>query len=248
MPVQDYRYIIVGGGLAGGSAVDGIREIDKDGPILLVAEEASLPYNRPPLSKDLWLGKGKVADIFVHDEEFYRTNGVDLALANSVSAIEPAAHTVRLADGRAYGYQKLLLATGGAPKRLSVPGGDLPDLIHYRTLADFTSLHGRCEAGLSAVVIGGGFIGSEMAAALNSNQLLVTMIFPEPYLVQRVFPEGLGRALQGQFRERGVDVLAEDAPVSIEKTVDGFVTTTRNSNRIASDFVIVGAASPPVWS
>jgi NADPH-dependent 2,4-dienoyl-CoA reductase/sulfur reductase-like enzyme len=245
MAVQGYRYILVGGGLAGASAIDGIREVDKDGSILLLAAEASLPYNRPPLSKGLWLGKEQVSDIFVHDEAFYESQKVDLGLGASVSGIDPAGSAVHLADGRSFVYEKLLLATGGAPRKLSIPGADLPGLFYYRTLGDFGSLRGQSGKGKSAVVIGGGFIGSEMAAALNVNGVDVTMVFPDPYLVHRVFPEGLGRAIQDQYRTRGVKVLSGDAPTSIEKPGEGFVTHTRNGESLPSDLVVVGIGIAP---
>ncbi|HEY3412726.1 MAG TPA: FAD/NAD(P)-binding oxidoreductase [Armatimonadota bacterium] len=245
MTAMNYRYILVGGGLAGASAVDGIREVDKDGSILLLAAEAALPYNRPPLSKGLWLGKEQVSDIFVHDEAFYQGQGVDMALGTAVSGIDPAGSAVHLADGRTFSYGKLLLATGGAPRKLSIPGGDLPGLSHYRTLGDYGSMRAQAGAGKSAVVIGGGFIGSEMAAALNENAVDVTMVFPEANLVQRVFPEGLGRAIQGHFRASGVRVLAGDAPASIEKSGEGFVTHTRNGENLPSDIVVVGIGIAP---
>src|SRR5512138_2325388 len=113
MADQAFAYIIVGGGLAGASAVEGIRERDAKGPILLIGSEKHLPYDRPPLSKKLWFGKKKVEDIFLHDQVFYDRNGVVLSLGVTVTSIDPRARKVAVSDGKTYAYQKLLLATGG---------------------------------------------------------------------------------------------------------------------------------------
>ncbi len=120
-----YRYIIVGGGLAGGSAVEGIRELDNDGAILLMTAENHKPYHRPPLTKQLWFKKKEVNDIFLHDAQWYSERGVDLLFETRAVRLDPSAHTLTDNTGRTYGYEKLLLATGGYPRRLSIPGGDL---------------------------------------------------------------------------------------------------------------------------
>lgn len=245
MAKESYKYVIIGGGMAGASAVEGIREKDEGGSVLLVSSEPSLPYNRPPLTKGLWFGKEKVADIFAHDEAFYRDRNVDLALGTTASGVDTSAGTVILGDDRRVGYGTLLLATGGAPRSLPIPGGDLPGVLYYRTLKDFEALHTRATKGTSAVVIGGGFIGSEIAAALNVNGVGVTMLFPEEYVVHRVFPEGLGRAIQGQFRERGVRVLTGDTPTAIEADGSGYVTRTRGGESLKSDVVIIGIGITP---
>src|SRR3989304_6309140 len=115
MAKRIYDYVIVGGGLAGASAVTGIRERDSAGSILLIGEERHLPYDRPPLSKKLWLGKKKVEDIFIHGREFYDDNAVTLALGMKVAKIEPGDKTLIIANGERHGFGKLLLATGCAP-------------------------------------------------------------------------------------------------------------------------------------
>jgi len=264
MASEDYRYIIVGGGLAGAAAVEGIREIDGEGRILLVSSEKHLPYDRPPLSKKLWLGKKKVEDIFIHDQAFYAANWTDLALGATVAGIDPTAKRATDDGGHACSYDKLLLATGGVPRTLQglSPNGDCPlpggysprrdsprpaldGIRYYRYLDDYLAVRQAAAEGKSAVIIGGGFIGSEMAAALNLNQLDVTMVFPDAYLVSRVFPESLGRALQEQFIARGVTMLSGDRPVSLERRGDKFVTRTHNGQTVESDIVIAGIGIVP---
>lgn len=242
---KQFSYIVVGGGLAAASAIQGIRDLNKSDPILLLGREKDLPYDRPPLSKKLWLGKKKVEDIFVHDQEYYRDLGVESKCGVEVVAVDPSKKEIRDSEGKSYPFAKLLLATGGVPRRLNIPGGELDGIYYYRCLDDYRKLRAEVSAGKTAVVIGGGFIGSEMAAALNANQVDVTMIFPDPYLVRRVFPESLGRAIQNEYNKRGVRVLAEDAPISFERNKDRFITRTRNGQRIESDIVIVGVGIQP---
>ena len=245
MAQQSYNYIIAGAGLAGASAVEGIRERDTRGSILLVGADPQRPYNRPPLTKGLWTGKEKPDTIFVHDLGFYQQHNVELALDTEIATLDSSAKVARERTGRNFGYSKLLLATGGQPRRLSIPGGDLDGICYFRTYADYVRLRAAADKGKSAVVIGGGFIGSELAAALNMVGREVTMVLPEPYLVNRVFPEPLGRAIQQSYLDRGVRVLTNDRPMSIERAGARFAVRTQNGARIETDIVVVGIGIAP---
>ncbi len=245
MADRTYTYVIIGGGLAGASAVEGIRERDRDGAILLIGGEKHLPYDRPPLSKKLWFGKKKVEDIFLHDQNFYNQSGVTVLQGVTVTAIDQKLKTVATDAGAQYGYEKLLIATGGVPRTLPIPGGDLEGICYYRYLDDYLRLRRELPEGKSAVVIGGGFIGSEMAAALALNKISVTMIFPDQYLVNRVFPEFLGRALMKQFIARGIKVLTGEKPAAFTKKGARIVTRTASGKDIESDMVIAGVGIAP---
>lgn len=245
MPDQSYRYLIVGAGLAGASAVEGIRELDPTAPIVLIGAEPDLPYNRPPLSKGLWTGKEKLEAIFVHDRKFYEDHSVTLALGSAVTRLDSQNHTLSDSRGQTYRYEKLLLATGGAPRRLAIPGGDLEGISYFRTLADFRFLHGQAAPGRSAVVIGGGFIGSEIAAAMSMNKLNVTMVFPDQHLCARVFPESLGKAMVQMYQSKGVTILSGDAPTAIERQGNQFLIQTRAGQQIRSDLLAVGIGIAP---
>lgn len=245
MTEQSFSYVIVGAGLAGASAVEGIREVDQRGSILLIGAEQDKPYDRPPLSKQLWAGAKSVDEIFLHDEQFYTKHGVELRLGLEVTRIDADGHTVHDSQGAAHRYKRLLLATGGTPKRLRIPGGDLDGIIYFRSLPDYRLLRANATVGKSALVIGGGFIGSEIAAALRTNGLSVTMSFPSRWLVSRVFPEALGRSLTDHYRARGIDVLTEDAPESIQRIGDGYLTRTRTGRKIRSDLIVVGIGIAP---
>ncbi|MBI5437202.1 MAG: FAD-dependent oxidoreductase [Nitrosomonadales bacterium] len=240
-----YDYVIVGGGLAGASAVQGIRELDAAGRILLVGEENHLPYDRPPLSKKLWFGKKKVEEIFLHDRAFYDQHAVTLALGAKAARLDPAEKTITAASGKTYGYGKLLLATGCKSRTLPIPGGDLDGICYFRGLDDYLRTRSVAAEGRSAVVIGGGFIGSELAAALNICKLHVTMIFPGALLCDRVLPDYLGRAVQQRYAEKGVRILASDKPVSFGRNGGKFITRTEKGETIESDIVIVGVGVIP---
>ncbi|MGD0766362.1 MAG: FAD-dependent oxidoreductase [Dehalococcoidia bacterium] len=245
MEAQEYAYVIIGGGLTGSAAVDGIREVDGSRPILLIGGENHLPYDRPPLSKKLWFGQKTLEQIFVHDRDYYESNGVALSLGTRVETLDAAAKTIVDDSGREYRYEKLLLATGGVPRSLPFPGANLEGICYYRYLDDYLRIRGEATDGKKALVVGGGFIGSELTAALTSKGVDVTMIFPTPYICDRVFPPYLGKAIQKYYREHGVTVLNGDAPVSFSRAAGRYLTETQAGRQIHSDIVIVGIGIVP---
>jgi 3-phenylpropionate/trans-cinnamate dioxygenase ferredoxin reductase subunit len=246
VPEHTYTYVIVGGGLAGASAAQEIRERDKNGSMLMIGNEKHLPYDRPPLSKKLWFGQKKVEEIFVHDQKFYDQNRIRLLLGSKVVSVDATHKMINDDQGKRLQYEKLLLATGGIPKALPIPGGNLEGICYYRYLDDYLRMRSEAKEGKTALVVGGGFIGSEIAAALNINKVDVTMIFPEPYLVQRVFPDYLGQALQKHYIQKGVKILNRDKPVSFTRKAGRFLTLTNSGKQIESDILILGVGILPM--
>jgi NADPH-dependent 2,4-dienoyl-CoA reductase/sulfur reductase-like enzyme len=202
------RYLIVGGGMTGDAATKGIREHDADGSIVLVGAEADPPYKRPPLTKDLWKG-GDEAKIWRGTGE----RGVDLRLGRSIVALDIDAHRATDDTGEEYEYEKVLLATGGTPRRL---GGDDAQVIYYRTLADYRRVRELADGGASFAVIGGGFIGSELAASLVANGSRVTMVFPEAGICARLLPAALSAYVTEYYREKGVEVRTGERVESVD--------------------------------
>lgn len=245
MNPKKFKYVVVGAGLAGCWAIDGIRTLDKTGSILLIGDEKHLPYDRPPLSKKLWFGKKKVEEIFVRPQQYFADNRADIVLNTTVTALDAKSKTVTCGDGSVYQYEKLLLATGGRPRRLDIEGGDIDGIYYYRYLDDFVKLHAEVRDGMKALVIGGGFIGSEMAAALNINKVEVTMLFPEAYLAEQVFPKPLGNAICEDYVQRGVKIVSQDLPVSIARQGANLVTRTQNGLEINSNVIIAGIGIKP---
>lgn len=206
MPV--YRYLIVGGGMTAASAIRGIRDVEPQAEIGLVGAEPDPPYNRPPLSKDLWKGKA--------EKSIWRKvagAGLTTHLGRRVVSLDPAARQATDDQGTVYSFGKCLLATGGTPRRLPF-GGD--DVIYYRTVADYRRLRALADRGEAFAVVGGGFIGSEVAAALALNGKRVTLVFPDEGIGSRVFPGELARHLVDYYREKGVEVLAGSTVVGVQ--------------------------------
>lgn len=245
MPEQAFRYVIAGGGLAGASAVLGIRESDPSGTIALIGQEDHLPYDRPPLTKKLWFGKKTVEEIFVKDRDFYDRSGVTLVLGSRVVGLDPAGGMASDSLGRSYRFEKLLLATGGVPRRLAVPGADLEGIYYYRTLDDYQRLRAEAGEGRKAVIIGGGFIGSELAAALTLQRVAVTMVFLDPHVCSRVFPESLAKAIERLFVSRGITLHSGDKPSAVERTSKGFRVRTAGGRTLEADIVVVGTGIRP---
>jgi 3-phenylpropionate/trans-cinnamate dioxygenase ferredoxin reductase component len=246
MSIRTYQHVIVGAGLAGVSAIEGIRERDPSGTILLIGAESHAPYDRPPLSKKLWTGKKTVADIALHPAQWYAGHGVESALGSRVLDLDAARHTLLLdQDHRMVRYGKLLLATGGIPRTLNLPGSDLPEIFTYRTLDDYNAIRGLARPGTSAVIIGSGFIGAEMAAALSLNRVEITMVYPENHLIPKVFPASLGRAVQDVYMAKGIRILRGQHPAAFEKEGDRIVTATDLGATIRSHFVIAGIGVNP---
>ena len=241
-----YKYIVVGGGLTGANAVAGIRELDKEGSILFVGAEIFIPYDRPPLTKKLWFGQKKVQDIFVQDEQFYIDNHIDVKFGTRIYGLDSFAKVASDNQGNSYQYEKLLLATGGIPRTMTVPGSDVAGICYYRYLPDYLRIREKATPGATAVVVGGGFIGSEISAALNINQVEVTLVQREDYLVSRVFPEELGRAIQERYEAKGVKILSRDSAATFEKQGEKFITTTQAGQRLESDILIVGVGIIPM--
>jgi 3-phenylpropionate/trans-cinnamate dioxygenase ferredoxin reductase component len=230
---MDTKYLIVGGGMTADAAVKGIREHDGDGSIVLVGSEPHPPYKRPPLTKGLWSG-GDEAKIWKHTEDA----GAEVILGRRIVALDLDKARATDDAGDEYGYEKLLLATGGTPRRL---GGADEQVIYYRTLDDFRKLKQITEGGAHVVVIGGGFIGSELAASLASAGAKVTMVFPEAGVTARVLPDGLARFVTDYFRSKGVEMLSEETVASI----DGTTVRTGSGRTLEADAVVAGLGIVP---
>jgi 3-phenylpropionate/trans-cinnamate dioxygenase ferredoxin reductase component len=231
------QYLIAGCGMTADAACKGIRDFDLDGAITVVADEPHPPYARPPLSKALWKG----------DEEstIWRGTadlGVELRLGRTIVALDLEARRATDDRGETYAYERLLLATGGRPRRLPF-GGD--EVIYFRTLDDYRRLRALADEEARFVVIGGGFIGSEIAAALAMNARSVTMVFPEPGIGARIFPADLSAFVTDYYRERGVEVLAGASVTAIERDGDKVRLATGDGRTLEADAVVAGLGIEP---
>ena len=228
-----YRYLIVGGGMTGDSACRGIRDHDTAGTIGMFGAEAHEPYVRPPLTKGLWSGKEE-ASIFRGTPAL----GVDVHVGRRAVSLDFDARTATDDTGESHSYEKLLLATGGVPRQLP---GDASDVIYFRTLDDYRRLRGLAGDGVRVAVIGGGFIGSEIAAALATNGCTVTMVFPGLGIGARLFPPKLSAFVNDYYREKGVTVLAEETV----ETVSSGTVTTKQGTVVEADAIVAGLGIVP---
>jgi NADPH-dependent 2,4-dienoyl-CoA reductase/sulfur reductase-like enzyme len=235
--VPDFRYLIVGGGMTGDAACRGIRDHDASGSIGLVSDEPDPPYSRPPLSKKLWQG-GDESSVCRGTADL----GVELVLDRRVVSLDLEGHTAVDEQGERYGYGKLLLATGGRPRRL-------PDaaegVVYFRTLGDYRRVRSLSDAGASFVVLGGGFIGSEVAAALNMEGRSVTMAFPEDGIAARVFPDDMSESVNELYREKGVKVLPNELVGAVDREGETFVVRLESGRALEADVVVAGFGIEP---
>ena len=234
--MKHYKYLIIGGGLTGDAATRGIRELDEEGSIGLISMEPDPPYMRPNLSKGLWKGR-PVEKIWRKTEE----RG-ELILGRKATKLDPGKKTVQDDKGDEYTYEKLLIATGGSPIHLPFDDGNI---IYFRDFQDYQRLRKLAEEKEHFVVIGGGFIGSEIAAALTMVGAKVTMIFLEDAIGGLVFPSDLAYYLNDYYREKGVDVVPNDSVISVEKEGERFVVKTKSGRSIETDSVVAGIGIRP---
>jgi 3-phenylpropionate/trans-cinnamate dioxygenase ferredoxin reductase component len=235
--MKHHKYLIVGGGMAADSAVHGIRKIDPNGAIAMICEERHPPYDRPPLTKALW--KGSPYESISRNE-----HGLNVAihLGKKIVALDAKKKMATDDVGNIYTYEKLLLATGGRPRRF-------PDfnsnIIYFRTADDYRKLRELSERGLDFIVIGGGFIGSEIAAALAMNNKRVTMVFPENGLGARVYPAPLVEFLNSYYRENGITLHTSQTVKSVRTEGEKTIVTIGDGTELSADGVVAGLGIQP---
>jgi len=235
--MKHFKYLIIGGGLAGDAATKGIRELDPDGTIGMISMEPDPPYMRPNLSKGLWKGR-PVEKIWRKTQE----RGTELHLSCRVTQIDAQNKLVRDMDNGEYAYDKLLLALGGTPNHLPFGEGSI---IYFRTFQDYQQLRTLTEKGHRFLVIGGSFIGSEIAAALTMVGQQVTMVFPEIAISEHAFPKDLSKFVNEYYRLNGVEVLSGESVVSVQKEGDHIVAHTGSGRAIEVDGVVAGIGIHP---
>ncbi|MEU3298954.1 FAD-dependent oxidoreductase [Streptomyces sp. NPDC006678] len=239
-------FVVVGGGLAAGKAVEALREHGHRGPLLIIGNEQERPYIRPPLSKGYLLGKEERDSIFVHPEDWYSEHEVDLLLGTSVKAVDARAKEVELDDGRRVPYAKLLLATGSSPRPLSVPGADLENVLYLRRVEQSERLKEVFTKGAKIVVIGDGWIGLETAAAARMAGAEVTVLGHSELPLLKVLGREAAEPFAGLHKDHGVVLRPHTQVESITGTdgrVDG--VTLADGTHLAADAVVVGIGITP---
>jgi NADPH-dependent 2,4-dienoyl-CoA reductase/sulfur reductase-like enzyme len=235
--MKEFKYLIVGGGMAGDAATQGIRELDSAGTIGLVGAEPDTPYDRPPLSKKLWFG-----DPFESIWRQTASRHVELFLGRRVLSIAADGKTVTDDQGTEYHYDKLLLATGGS-LRLFEFGQGL--ITYYRTVEDYRRLRQQTETEQRFAVIGGGFIGSEMAAALATVKKQVVLVMPDQGICSRVFPAELSGFVTEFFRQKGVEVRSGETVTGVRENGGRLVLALKSGAELEADAAVAGIGITP---
>jgi NADPH-dependent 2,4-dienoyl-CoA reductase/sulfur reductase-like enzyme len=235
--MPDFKYLIIGGGMAANAAVQGIRSLDPSGSLGLLSTEPDPPYKRPPLSKGLWKGK-PLEGIWLGTPD----QRVELHLGQTAVQLDPADKLVRDDRGTEYHYGKLLLATGGTPRRLAQDGDRV---IYFREVADYRKLRALADTAERFVIIGGGFIGSELAAALTMVGRRVTVIFPEVGIGSRLFPAELSTFLNEYYRGKGVEVLAGETIAEVGTVAGSIRVLTQSGKSLPAEAVVAGLGIVP---
>ncbi len=243
MPSMAIDYLIIGGGLAAAAAAEAIRAGGGGGRVVIVTDDHELPYHRPPLSKEYLRGDQNRSEVFFQPPEWYTEHGIEVMTETRVTALDPNAHAVTLDDGRTLEYKTLLLATGGSPRQLEIPGADLEGVHYLRWLDDSDALRTAAARAKHAAVIGGGFIGVEVAAALAHYKVDTTVIVKDATIWASFMPEKIARFFQQTLEDHGVKFVTGDEAVRILPALGsqraGSVAT-KHGHTIGADLVVAG--------
>ena len=243
--MKQYRYVIVGGGVAGASAIQGIRTHDPEGSILLLSRENHAPYRRPLLSRDLWFRTQDHADLSYFNDAYYREKNVELQLRRDIVELMPERKLLLDDRGAEYGYEKLLLATGVRPRVFDVPGSDHPEIHYFRSLEDYLALERRIAQVDHVLVIGDDFLALELAAAIRHHGREVALVVGHDYPMQRTLPRDVGNLLAAQCREAGIDLISNETIVEFQDRGGLLLARTHNGNSITTQTSIVALGAEP---
>ncbi len=239
------RIVIIGASLSGATAAGELRDRGFDGEIHLIGEEAQQPYNRPPLSKGYLRGQERFEDQLVYPPAYYAERDITRRLGRRATQIDARRKIVRLADGEEVPYDRLLVATGGRNRALTVPGADLQGVFQLRTVEDCDRIRAVAKAGRQAVVIGLGFIGSEVTASLRQLGVGVAAIEGSPAPLARVLGNEVGAVLAGIHRDKSVELLLEDSVAAIEGAGRVERVRTKKGRVLDCDMVVAGIGISP---
>ena len=238
-------FAVVGAGLAGAKAAETLRAEGFDGRLLLFGDEAERPYERPPLSKAYLRGETDRESVYVHEEGFYAANGIELRTSTSVRSIAPTGRQLELASGEQITYERLLLATGAAPRRLRLPGAELDGVRYLRTRRDADALAAAAADAEHVVVVGTGWIGSEAAASIRQLGRQVTLLGPDPAPLARVLGPEVAAVYRDLHADHGVRLLLETRVAGFRGHGRVEAVVTDDGRTIDCDLVLVGAGASP---
>jgi NADPH-dependent 2,4-dienoyl-CoA reductase/sulfur reductase-like enzyme len=243
--MKSTKYLLIGGGLASGQAAKQLRESDPHSPITLVGQEPYVPYDRPPLSKEFLRGEKSREALLFDPEQYYRDHAIELVLGVAVLELNLTSKTALLDNGEAIAFEKALIATGGHPVRLSLPGADLAGVHYLRTLDDSEAISGQGTQGKRAVIIGAGFIGMEVAASLTKKGVKVTVIEAQPHIWARFADATLAGFFQDYCVQKGVTFHTSELVTEIRGEGRASSVRTKSGKEVPCDLVCIGVGIVP---
>jgi len=238
--------VIVGAGHAAGQAAASLRQEGYEGEIVIIGDEPYVPYQRPPLSKQYLAGEQGLDRVYLRPEKFYQDKAITVRTGERVTAVDPDAHSVTLAGGETLVYDKLLLATGGRPRRLAIDGSELAGIHYLRTIEDVDAIRAEMRPGRRLVIVGGGYIGLEVAAVGIEAGLEVHVLEMEERILKRVTTEDMSAYYHQLHESRGVRLHVDTRVTGFDGDAEGRVTAVRyDGGEIPADVVIVGIGIIP---
>jgi 3-phenylpropionate/trans-cinnamate dioxygenase ferredoxin reductase component len=238
--------VIVGGGKAGARACVALRENGFEGAVTLISDEQHAPYDRPPLSKSIITEEGEQSPPFLTDEPLLASINVTFIKGNGAKSIDRAAKRVMLADGSMIAYDKLLIAVGALPRRLTLPGADQPHLLYLRSFEDSLAIRHHMERSGHAIIIGGGFIGLEIAASAKKRGLDVTVIEGLPRVLSRGVPEEIAAMITARHEAEGTRIVCGASIEKFETREESVEVSLKDGTSVRGDFAVIGIGAVPV--
>lgn len=236
-----YKYIVIGGGMAGANAAIEIRKHDPEGSLLIVTREADKPYHRPPLSKEFWTQPNYPKESIYYD--LINDKSIDFLTETTVKRIDADSQAIEIENGEVYQYDKLLYALGGDPKWIDGPESER--VLAIRTLEDYRALRRLADKGSKVIIVGGGWIGAELAASLKVNDLDVTLIYPNEILNEKRLPLMLAKKFQQRFIELGVELINNAYADSYRVEGNQVHLKLKDGREFTADTLILGIGVQP---
>ncbi len=241
------KYIILGGGMvAGYAAKELVKQGLGPGELTIISADDALPYERPPLSKGFLAGKDKEADILINAQEWYAQQKIGINLKTLVQDVDLKKRSLRTSSGESFGFENLLIATGARARKLDSPGNDLHNVFYLRSLDDSRNIRDNAASARRAAVIGGGFIGMEVASVLAQKDIETTLIVREDRVWSRVFTPTMSKFFEQYYASRGVRILKEETVVRLEGKERVNAVALSSGTQVTCDMVIAGVGAAPV--
>ena len=239
------KFVILGGGVAGNAAAQAMRESGFKGNILMISQENRLPYDRPNLSKDYLQGEAQPEWMPLRDEEFYKSSGIDLLLGKKVTGMNFSSKELLFENGDKINYDKLLITSGGSPRKLIIKGSDLKNIFYLRSFDDADNIIEASKNAKEAVVLGSSFIGMESAFSLTKQNLNVTIVAPDNHPFEKTLGKEIGELIQSEYESKGIKFKLGKSVIKFEGSNNVDSVVLDSGEKLNADLVLIGIGVRP---